>query len=152
MTHTVAQATPSNGASRADDFQPQTRNPQAAEGDLQQGSNLQDTSGYDVLNNENARILVPSGSSEPSESPAPVPGGEGINWPLVVIISVLLVGVLEYVFRRRERSKAAGVPASTVYDEPVIAEAPAPQPTLPPATQPTKPRKSRKKAKRKKRR
>lgn len=103
MIHTFAQSSPSNGASRAEDFQPQTRNPQTTGGNLQPSSSLQSTGDQNVLQNEDAHIVVPSGVSDPPRPTGSPLNGGGINWFFVVTASVLLVGLLEFIFRYRER-------------------------------------------------
>lgn len=107
MMNLFAQATqaPNNGASNAEDFQPLTRNPQTTQGGLQPGTGPQSTSGQDILNKENTRIVVPvgdnNGETQGAQQQAPVDGG--INWLLVVIVAAVIVAAIEYFFRRRER-------------------------------------------------
>lgn len=108
MLQGFAQATnlPENGASSAEDFQPLTRNPQTAGGGLQSATGAQSASGQDVLTQKDAHIVVPASNNQPSVTQAVSPKGAGINWLFVVAISVLLVVLLEFVFRRRERRRA----------------------------------------------
>lgn len=95
---------PGDSASRAEDFQPPTRNPQTAGGDLQSGASIQSVEGQDILNNGNARILVPTGeAAEPA--PTPLANSGGINWLVVLAISAVLVIAVELLIRRRERTK-----------------------------------------------
>lgn len=122
MINTFAQATgsPTSGASRAEDFQPLTRNPQTTGGGLQPGTGPQTTSGQDILNDSNAQILVPSSSGQgpPASSAAPAAGG--INWIFVIVVAVLIVAALEYLFRRREKTKAPQASAVDTIPQEVV--------------------------------
>lgn len=107
-----AQATnvPSTGASNAEDFQPLTRNPQTTGGGLQPGTVPQSTTTQDILSSENARITVPvSNGQTVSQPPTALDTGGGINWFLVIVGAAVIVAALEYVFRRREKSRRAKV-------------------------------------------
>jgi len=106
MIQMFAQATrvPENGASRAEDFQPLTRNPQAAGGGVQSGVEPQSAGGQDILNHENARIIVPTNDVQTATPMQTTANGASINWFLVIVISIILVALLEYVFRRREKA------------------------------------------------
>jgi len=103
-----AQATnvPTNGASNAQDFQPQTRNPQATRSELQPGSVPQATDSQDILSNENARIVVPVGPAQ-TVTPLPVSRAGGINWFLVGIAVIILGAGLQYAVRRRKKPLTA---------------------------------------------
>lgn len=88
---TLAQATvvPNNGASNAEDFQPPTGNPQQRTRSLQQQTgNLQDPTGYDILNNQSARIVIPTGT--PASAPN-VPEAAGRSVAPFILFSVLIV-------------------------------------------------------------
>ena len=93
---------PNNGASNAEDFQPQTRNPQTAPGNLQPVTGAQQTSPQDVLSQSNTRIVVPSNPADPPEVVQPVSTGGGINWVFVFVSTAIIVFVAERFFRKRD--------------------------------------------------
>jgi hypothetical protein len=97
---------PNNGASNAQDFQPQTRNPQTAPANLQPGTgSAQETSPQDILSRQNTRINVTSNPAPPPQAQSVQTGG--INWGWVVISTVVIVAVLYYILTLRDRRKAS---------------------------------------------
>lgn len=162
-----AQATnvPNNGASKSADFQPLTRNPQSAEGSLQPGTVPQSTSTQDVLSNENARISVPVGNNKAAAPTATPASSGGVNWLLVIVSAAVIVVALEYVFRRREKSRSPNpeladtTPHEIItlpVEEPVsasisVAEAPKPKPKKKTATKTSAKKKSKSKRKKSRR-
>jgi hypothetical protein len=95
---------PSTGGSSAQDFQPTTQNPQAVRGNLQQpGATGQSTSGQDVLNNQNARIIVPVNPANPPS--ATTTQLTAMNWwPIFVVLFLLgifLCGLIYYFTRKK---------------------------------------------------
>lgn len=148
----LAQSTgvPNNGASNAEDFQPPTRNPQNQPTNTQQQTGgVQDTSGDQILSNPNLRIQVPQDPADPLPS-APAPSG-GINWLLVIAVTLVLVGAVELLIRKREKRPKAIAPIKDEPGEmvtPQDAEAVAAVTTEVPA--PTKKRFAKKKSKSKK--
>lgn len=105
-----AAALPGSGASRAADFQPPTRNPQAAPGSLQpSASGPQATGSGDILNNPNLQLSVPVNSTPDTEPTPSQPANGGINWLLVIIITVVIVVAAETILRKREQRSLAPV-------------------------------------------
>lgn len=95
---------PNNGASNAQDFQPPTQNPQNPGTLQQQSSGVQDPTGQDILNNPNAHISVPVNPDTPK--PAPQVTAAGVDWLLVVLVSLVLVAIAEVFFMRRDKKRA----------------------------------------------
>lgn len=102
----TTQTPPADGASRSEDFHPETRNPQSTDGVLQPNSSLQVTGDQGVLMSEGARLTVPSGSSELVERPVSVSAG-GLSWFFVAAVTALLVGVVVLIVWRRAKLKLA---------------------------------------------
>ena len=117
--------TPQNGASRAEDFQPQTQNPQVPGNtqDQQAGHNLQNTGDQQILNDPTAHINVPV-------NPAPPPAtlqvtSASVNLYLVVAVSIVLALIAEYIWRARRKASTssaaqlASVSAEEVTEQPL---------------------------------
>ena len=140
MAEQIAQATgvPANGASNANDFQPQTRNPQAGALPMQpQTSNLQNPTSMEILSNQNAQIIVPS-SNQAGQTLAKqdTQADSGINFfVVVVVVFVLVFGVIAFLSSSRKKPSKPAIPAPS---EEVV--------TSPP---PKKPKRNKKKPKRK---
>lgn len=98
---TLAQATgaPYSGASNAEDFQPPTRNPQNEAIPTQpQDNNLQNPSSLDVLNNQNARIVVQDANGSVASSQTDTQdltvaksGAIDLIWVVVLVLLVLYI-------------------------------------------------------------
>lgn len=108
MDTRIAQTTqnPDHGASRAEDFQPQTRNPQQAPANLQPNSGLDQGGVQEILSgNSDARILVPGASdSGPKTQGATTVNQAGINNGLIwagVLLLVISAAVAILWFRRK---------------------------------------------------
>jgi hypothetical protein len=153
----LAQATdtPESGASRAEDFQPPTQNPQVPANTQQQDGQLQQTGDQDILSSPNARITVPVNPAPPQ--PTPQVATAQVNWLMIVVVTAALAVVFQ-VFVRAKRSKSS---LGKVYIEteatPAQVEKPAPSPPTKaapakkPATKKKPAKKSRSKTKSKKR-
>lgn len=157
-----AQATvvPNNGASKAEDFQPPTGNPQQKTRSLQeQTGNLQDPTGYDVLNKQNARIVIPTGTPESAPN---IPEAAGTSATPFVLSSILVVVAfaIAYFWNSRLRSARPEPEVVSAGPEPIAqsleivkaeqAEKTEEKPAASKEPAPPKPKKKKSKSKRKK--
>ena len=146
----IAQATqvPNNGASNAEDFQPLTRNPQEATGTQPQTGSLQQTSGQDVLSDQNIQLVVPTGSDNGTQ-PDVFQSPAGMNWGFVFGVTIA-VTILASFFLHRYQEKARANEAQKATPEP-ISEDTEPKFEAPrsPKALPKKPKKKKSKSKRK---
>ena len=104
LTPIFAQAVkaPTNGASNSEDFQPPTRNPQSTD-NLQQGAaQTQTAGGQDLLTNPNANITITRNPAE-ANGATTAARPNGMNWGLILFVSVIIVVIVELWFRRRDR-------------------------------------------------
>ena len=88
-----ATGTPGSGGSNAEDFQPPTQNPQTAPTSLQPVGDAQTAGDQSILNNQNARIIVPTGPPAEPNAVGPKHVG-GSNATAILLIAALLVGLL----------------------------------------------------------
>jgi len=111
-----------NNAGRVNNFQPQSSNLQTANGGLQIGNQAQSTSNWSILNNENAQISIPSPSATvrqkvPDSATANLDRQGGINWLPIIVATVLIVVAIEFILRRREKSKPSGTSLANEPDQ-----------------------------------
>lgn len=109
MATQLAQATsvPASGASNAEDFQPQTRNPQdnVVPTQPQSSNSLQTPTSMDVLSDENLRIIVPGAdqSSQSSTLARSTEADSGANFFVIaVVVAVVVLGIGALVSNRRK--------------------------------------------------
>lgn len=105
----VAQATRVPEGSRAQDFQPETRNPQVAPLDLnlQQGRNLQQGATHQLLtDNPNVRIIVPVAPARPPVTSATDESGGGSAWGiwLGILVVVIVIGAVWWMNKRKTKT------------------------------------------------
>lgn len=113
---------PDNGASNAEDFQPQTRNPQPGGIDTQRsGGNIQETGDSDVLSRTDESIQVPVNPADTRDSGASPAGG--INWVVVIVATIVLVVVFDALLRRRDK-RAYATDSGVVSEEATATESP----------------------------
>ncbi len=101
----------SNGASNAQDFQPQTQNPQSnVVPPLQQPGSLQTPAASDVLTQANTGIIVPGGglvagatTSSASETTVKRHDSTGVFFVLGLLVVLVAIGL---VFKRRKKAPA----------------------------------------------
>lgn len=125
----VAQATgvPPTGASNAEDFQPQTRNPQADALPTQpQNSNLQNPSSGEVLGEQNVRIFVPNAGVVDANSSSRQVASTNTNgsdaWMFIVIgLAILIIATLALKSRQKPSEQK---PVQAVSEEVVIKPVP----------------------------
>lgn len=96
---------------RTNDFQPQSSDLQTANGGLQNGYQTQSTSNWAILNDENVQISDPSpGITVPQKvSTSTVSNNSphvGVSWIPIIVATVLIVVAIEFVLRRREKSRS----------------------------------------------
>lgn len=93
-----------SGASKAEDFQPLTRNPQQAPGSLQPGLGSQSAGGQELLTTNPSAELKVMTTGNPNPVTNTNTNGNGINYlPFVIIVSAIIVAAVEYYFSRREK-------------------------------------------------
>lgn len=100
----VAQATQTPESSRAQDFQPEMRNPQPAPLNLQQGKTLQQGGAHQMLtDNPKVSIIVPVAPARPGPamSSPDEPGGNAWGAWLGIFIVVIVIGVLWWMNKRK---------------------------------------------------
>lgn len=117
---------PTDGASKAEDFQPPTRNPQSVGGSVQSGgSSTQSAGGQELLGDPTATISVTRDPIEGDGATTAV-SPDGVNWVFVLVASAVIVAAAEYWFRRRDRKAAASAGKATASSVEVTTDEPAP--------------------------
>lgn len=102
MEQRLAQAAPNNGASNATDFQPTTRNPQAAPGAVQQTGTQGITNPQEFLDDNKTTELTVNAIP----APAPTPTASNDVASFVLIAAVLIgLGILLFKFSSKLPSK-----------------------------------------------
>jgi hypothetical protein len=138
----VAQATntPTNGASRAEDFQPQTRNPQPTNGSLQTGGGPQSVGGPDILSNPEARIVVPTGASDGVLAKTTTKDA-GINWFMIILVVIAVAAAAKYFswLKKQPSSVQEPIQEKLPAESPEAIETPAPEQSTSPAMSEAKP-------------
>lgn len=117
MATQIAQATsvPASGASNAEDFQPQTRNPQdnVVPTQPQSSNSLQTPTGMDVLNDENLQIIVPGAHSGQSSTLARSTQPEsGASLFVIAVIALVVVLGIGAVFSNRRKQVETSEPVT----------------------------------------
>ncbi len=108
MLEEIQPTTTNPGASNASDFQPPTRNPQRAQGQLfQQTSNIQQPEMEKVLQNGNARINVPV---NPAPAPIVVTKPKSYGGIIILLLIAGAVIILAVAHRLRKRISASTPP------------------------------------------
>lgn len=120
MEQRLAQATPNNGASNANDFQPTTQNPQTAPGSVQQTGTQGITNPQEFLDDNKATEL--SVSAIPAPAPAPASSTSITSYVLLALVVFALGILLLRIFRKTpSKSQVTSVaepnPSDTVETE-----------------------------------
>lgn len=163
MARQVAQNfdSPTSGASNAEDFQPLTQNPQDVSGNLfPESGNVQPGAFESLLQNRDARIIVPS---NPAPAPSEVAQAKGPGPMLIIGLTIIIAAVLLYIANRlpdaKRRFSAKPIVRPGTLATPIAPEPPAqePEPTpvaatpaqtpKPKAAKKTAPKKSKSKRK-----
>lgn len=106
MIRTFAQASPGNGASNAEDFQPTTRNPQNNASSIQQQDNLQGVTNPQEFLNENKEAQLRVNAQPATGQPQAQP--RDITSLVLIAVIAIVVGIILFKVSNRLPDKKTG--------------------------------------------